>query len=182
MKNSYDEIRPVMSVIDVRNLVRNKSLIQVKGWKKPVSASFIGVMPEHTIKKYVDEERMHVVARQEYGSAPDIERIGGKTITNWQNFLPEPISGIKPAPPKGRERNSETGHIKDAEPYINTMPRIKEGSKNPPPPLMKASEAINEFGKAAAKLGDQSAIKADIKESYEEKPSLWQRIINWLNR
>lgn len=85
MKNKYDEIRPVMSVTDIRDLVESKGLIMVKGWKKPVSASFIGVMPEHTIEKYVKEERMHVVQIVPRSNGIKWEKLEKPSL--WDRFI-----------------------------------------------------------------------------------------------
>jgi len=61
MKNNYEKIRLVSSVADVRDLVQSKSLILVEGWKKPVSASFIGCMREYYIDELIAQSKMHVV-------------------------------------------------------------------------------------------------------------------------
>ena len=61
MKNNYEKIRLVSSVADVRDLVQSKSLILVDGWKKPVSASFIGCMKEDYIIELIESGKMSLV-------------------------------------------------------------------------------------------------------------------------
>lgn len=86
MKNKYSEIRLVKSLTDVEQLAERKSLIMVQGWRKPVSAAFIGKMPYDTIERYIIKKKMYLVAK-------------------------EPIAGIKLVTPLVRERNSSTGKV-----------------------------------------------------------------------
>ena len=63
MKNTYEKVRLVESLEDIAHLAVKKRLIQVAGWKKPVSASFISWMDKDTVDKLIRESKMHVVRK-----------------------------------------------------------------------------------------------------------------------
>ncbi len=122
----------------------------VQGWKKPVSASFIGCMIERTIEKYIIERKMHLVRKTvTVGgvamSGKDITRkaIKEDSVVNdlGQSYTPEEL----------KKSQDETLRLSKAG---------KEGTK--------AGEQVKE------------ALLKAIDDIQAEKPSLLRRIYNWI--